>query len=264
MVCMGKKALAVISHGTVAEAKGYTNVRDTLMHTFPDYDIFEAYTSPRVIARLARERGIYMPSCAQLFKQLCDLGYREVACQSLHIIPGSEYEKILEQMKSYAYRFDCMTAGVPLLWDRWDLGACVDALRHNAPCCDKQEALIWIGHGSQNAADIRYEMLGDMLRQQENQFVSTLERGWRSVLPLLGARNIKTVQLMPLMLTAARHFERDIAGAGDSWKTGLLSAGYTVSVQRKGLGEYPEISDIFCRHFRESLGVDRTVEGSLS
>lgn len=250
---MGKKALAVISHGTVAEAKGYTNARDTLVRAFPEYDLFEAYTSPRVIARLARERGINMPSCAQLLEQLCNLGYGEVACQSLHIIPGGEYEKILEQMKFHAYHFNRLTTGAPLLWDRRDLETCADALRRHAPPCGKQEAVIWIGHGSQNAADIRYEALGAMLNRGKNQFVSTLERGWRSVLPLLQARNIQSVQLLPLMLTAARHVERDIAGKGDSWKTGLASEGYAVSVQRCGLGEYEEIAQIFCRHFSESL-----------
>lgn len=250
---MGKKALAVISHGTVADARGYTFVRNRLIHAFPEYDLFEAYTSPRVIARLNRERGIEMPSCAQQLERLCELGYREVACQSLHIIPGDEYEKILTQMKFYAYRFDRLTTGVPLLWDRRDLQVCADMLSYHVPP-DGQHAIIWIGHGSQNAADIRYETLGRLLNQEKNQFVSTLERGWKSVLPMLQEKNINTVRLMPLMLTAARHVERDIAGTEDnSWRAGLTAAGYEVEVCFTGLGEYEKIADLFCRHFQESL-----------
>ena len=52
---------------------------------------------------------------------------------------------------------------------------------------------------------------------------------------------------MPFMFVAGDHVNNDIAG---DWKKELEDNGYEVSVLMEGLGQNPDIQDIFIEHAR--------------
>ena len=55
--------------------------------------------------------------------------------------------------------------------------------------------------------------------------------------------------LMPLMLSAGRHAERDMAGDGqDSWKSRLLALGYEVVCVMEGFGQIKLIQKLYAAH----------------
>ena len=112
---MTKKALAVISFGTTypqaREAIG--QIEKALSAALPDYDFFRAFTSGMVIRKIEREEGIKIPNPAELMQHLSDAGYEKVLCQSLHVMPGFEYEKMLAQLAPYREKFTQLSVGKP-------------------------------------------------------------------------------------------------------------------------------------------------------
>ena len=51
------------------------------------------------------------------------------------------------------------------------------------------------------------------------------------------------------------HFEEDLAGDTNSWKTAFEAAGIQMELESAGLGFNPQIIDIFCRHMEAALDV---------
>lgn len=60
------------------------------------------------------------------------------------------------------------------------------------------------------------------------------------------------VVLVPLMVVVGNHVAKDIFGTGQSWKTVLEDAGFEIHAIMKGLGEYPEIQEIYVKHLKEA------------
>jgi sirohydrochlorin cobaltochelatase len=68
-----------------------------------------------------------------------------------------------------------------------------------------------------------------------------------TVLAQLKANKAKQVTLVPLMFVAGDHARNDIAG---DWKESLEAAGLKVDVRMEGLGQLPEVQDLFIEHAR--------------
>ena len=119
---MSKKALMVVSFGTTYPdaRRAIENLEERLCAAFPGYDFYRAFTSRMVARKIEKEEGVYIPSPAELLERLADEGYEEVRCQSLHVIFGQEYEKLMEQLRAFRGRFTRLSAGAPLLWDTQD------------------------------------------------------------------------------------------------------------------------------------------------
>ena len=58
----------------------------------------------------------------------------------------------------------------------------------------------------------------------------------------------RNVVLTPLMIVAGDHAVNDMAGEGDSWKSRLEAAGYSIDTILAGLGEYEDIQQMFAEH----------------
>ena len=84
-----KKALLVISFGTSYAETCRKNIRaceQRLAEAFPDRDLFSAFTSEMIIAKLARRDGLQIDNPRQALMRLAEAGYQDVLVQSLHII----------------------------------------------------------------------------------------------------------------------------------------------------------------------------------
>lgn len=254
---MGKKALMVVSFGTsVPQARrAIEQVEEQLRAAFPDHDFFRAFTSGMVARKIEREEGVHIPAPAELLERLAADGYDEVRCQSLHIIFGQEYEKLLAQLAPFRDRFAHLLVGQPLLWDTADYLRLTRALLAEMPQLDEDEAFVFMGHGTEHPANAAYALVENCFRyhRAERVYVGTVE-GFPHldyVLARLDAHEVTRVHLAPLMLVAGDHAINDLAGdEDDSWKSRLESEGYTVETHLRGLGEFAAVGDIFADHCR--------------
>ena len=81
--------------------------------------------------------------------------------------------------------------------------------------------------------------------------MSTLE-GYptlRTVKAQLRSLKARRVRLVPLLFVAGNHAKNDIAG---EWKEALEKEGLQVDCRLEGLGEIPEIQDLYLSHIRSA------------
>ena len=254
---MSKNALVVVSFGTTYPdaRRAIEQLENTLRAAFPDHDFFRAFTSGMVIRKIAREEGVTIPTPEELMEQLAAAGYDEVLCQSLHVIFGQEYEKLLAQLAPYRTRFRRLAVGKPLLWDTPDSLALTRTPLARVPRLAEDEAFVYMGHGTEHRANAAYALVENSFRYAgaERVYVATVEGfpHFDYVTARLHRRQVEKVYLAPLMIVAGDHAQNDLAGEDDeSWKSRLQAEGYQVETILTGLGELPAVGAQFVAHAR--------------
>lgn len=114
----------------------------------PDRDLFRAFTSGMIIRKLRQRDGIDIDTPLQALQKLAAQGYQDVAIQSLHIINGDEYEKIVREVQLLRPLFTRLTLGVPLLSSHNDYVQLMQALRQQMPSLRQTEKVVFMGHGA--------------------------------------------------------------------------------------------------------------------
>ncbi len=117
-----------------------------------------------------------------------------------------------------------------------------------------------MGHGREGADFYPYEKLTEAFRRdgKENFCVGTVEfdPGIAPVLEMVRARRPRHTYLAPLMIVAGDHAINDMAGNdADSWANRIAALGTEANCVLKGLGEYPEVRELFVRHARAAATV---------
>lgn len=214
---------------------------------FEGTEVREAYTS-RIILRRLKARGIEKPNPAEALKQLKAEGFTHILIQSTNIIEGVEMESLRKDVASLAKDFKDVRIGNPLLYTPEDYEAVIAAITRKAA---KEGATVLVGHGTYTPSTAQYAMMDYMLKAKgcNNIHVGTIE-GYPSfddMLAQLKAGGAKKVMLMPFMFVAGDHANNDIAG---DWKKELEDNGYEVSVLMEGLGQNPDIQNLFIEHAR--------------
>lgn len=255
-----KKAILVVSFGTSykeTREKTIEACEKKIKEGLDGYDFHRAYTSNMIIKKLKNRDGINIKNPIQALDRLYDEGYEEVIVQTLHIICGEEFNKLKEQVESYQDKFKKIILGRPLLTYIDDYKEAVEAINHQIPQMEEDEAVVFMGHGTFHESHSSYPALEYMLRDAGiNAYVGTVE-GYPEldqVIDRLKMNNIKKVNLMPFMLVAGDHAINDMAGdEEDSWKTILEEHGFEIKVHLKGLGENPHIQDKFMNHAHDCI-----------
>ena len=258
---MSKKALVVVSFGTSVDVAfpAITNVEDKLKSAFPDHDFFRAFTSKMIIRKLARTRNIVISSPEEVFEKLVAGNYEEVICQPTHIIPGLEYEKMLDMILPYKDDFKSFCIGKPLLTTEEDYEKVAEIVMQQVPCpLPEDEAFLLMGHGTRHAADRTYNKMEHVLRDlgYNNAFIGTVEGFPEAdyIRRRFVRKGIRKVYMMPLLIVAGDHARNDLAGDGeDSWQSRMERDGYETEVILKGIGEIDAIAGLFVEHAKESI-----------
>ena len=250
-----KKAILVVSFGTSyheTRKKTIEACENKIKESFKDYDFYRAFTSGMIINKLKKRDNMFIDNPSEALEKLYNAGYQEVVVQSLHIICGDEYNKLKDMVAQYEDKFDKITIGRPLLTYIDDYRETVEAVKKDLDKMDIDEAVVFMGHGTEHESHSSYPAIEYMFRDYGiNAFVGTVE-GYpelEQVIKKLKNRNIKTVDLLPFMLVAGDHAINDMASdEEDSWKTILEKEGFNVKVHVKGLGENPYIQEKFKNH----------------
>lgn len=250
-----KKAILVVSFGTSyhdTRKKTIEACENKIKESFEGYDFYRAFTSGMIINKLKKRDNMFIDNPTEVLEKLYNNGYKEVIVQSLHIICGDEYNKLKDMVSGFEDKFDKICIGRPLLTYIDDYRETVEAVKQDLDNMDIDEAILFMGHGTEHESHASYPAIEYMFRDYGiNAFVGTVE-GYpelEQVIKKLREYNIKTVDLLPFMLVAGDHAINDMAGDDeDSWKTILEKEGFNVKVHLKGLGENPYIQEKFRNH----------------
>ena len=151
-----KPAIVLAAFGTSTEAfETYHHFEEKVKERFPDYEIRWAFTSRKVRHKLAQEKGQKLNDLPTTLRELQADGYTRVAVQSLHIVPGKEWEKkvVAESRKIPGLK---VALGKPLLSSEKDQQQVLEALAQTFPKDLKDKAVLLVAHGSPRRRGNRY------------------------------------------------------------------------------------------------------------
>lgn len=259
------KVILVVSFGTTyEETRKLTieSIENCICRSFPDYEIRRAFTSHIIINVLGTRDKIIVDTPEEALERIKEEGYREVVVQSLHIMPGEEYEYVSKVVESYKDSFEKITLGRPILYFKGDgqkladdYSIAAEALMSQIP---KTSAAVFMGHGTTHPANACYSCLQLVFRDKkiDNVYIGTVE-GYptaQNVINTLKREKVKQVTLMPFMIVAGNHCNIDMASDDEgSWKQMFLKAGFEVHIFMHGIGENTSIQDIFVQHVRDAI-----------
>lgn len=245
-----KVALLMVHFGTTYDdtrAVTIDAINQKAKETFKDLEIREAYTS-RIVMRRLNNRGIQKADPMSALLRLKADGYTHILVQSSNIIEGVEMESLRRDVASVKQFFKEIRVGNPLLYATEDFERVADIF---ANTYSEKKDYVLVGHGTYTPSTASYAMMDYIFKAKGNGnfHVGTVEAypTFDNVVKQLKTRKAKQVCLIPFMFVAGDHANNDIAG---DWKDDLEEAGYKVDVVMKGLGEYPEIQDIFIEHIQ--------------
>ena len=256
---MGKKKGILLagpgtSHMDALEKTIAALERDIEEH-FPEYQIYRAFTSQRIVKKLKKNQIPVLDVKEALERMTLD-GVKILAVQSSHVINGMEYDNMRKILTEYEDRFEKVSVSAPLLSNAEDYKKVVHTIMENVRIAE-DEALVVMGHGTGHHANSAYPALEYTfhLLGYPQVLVGTAEGfpDLEAVMMKLRVAEYKKVTIMPLMVTAGSHVRKTMAGERESWKTKLEEAGYEIEVMEKGLGEMKGIRHLFLEHLRAAM-----------
>ena len=244
-------ALLMVHFGTTYDetrAKTIDAINEKAVKAFPQLKVREAYTSRIVMKRLA-QRGIRKDTPVDALLKLRSEGIKTVKIQPSYIIDGIEMDRLRQDVEQVRPFFDSIWVSTPLLYSVEDAEKVCDILVNRHPAdSKKREHVLFIGHGTEGPATALYSQLDYMLRANghSNYHVATIE-GYptqQTALAQIKAMKGKKVTLVPLLFVAGDHANNDISV---EWKEAFEKEGLAVDVKLEGLGELPEIQEMYIR-----------------
>lgn len=252
-----KAALLMVHFGTTFDdtrAATIDAINEKAVKEFPEMKVVEAYTSRIIISRLAK-RGIEKPTPRQALLRLAAEGYTHVFIQSTNIIDGIEAQSLVEEANYLVPFFKEVRVGRPLLYSIDD---CLEVEKilseRHAGEAGKNSAVVLVGHGTSTPANAIYSQMDYMFAAEGHpQFLVATVEGYPTydtTLARLKADKVRNVTLVPFMFVAGDHARNDIGG---EWRENLEKEGFRATAVIEGLGQLPQIQDIFIRHIKEGL-----------
>lgn len=252
-----KEAVLMVHFGTTYDEtrqKTIDVINERVRSEFPQAEVREAFTSPRVVKQLAK-RGIRKDNTIEALMRLRADGYRRVTVQPTYVIDGKETALMRHDVEQLRPFFDTLRVGTPLLYSVKDTRHVSDALTARHPADKKKrEHVLFVGHGTAGPATALYSQMDYLLSDtgNDNYHVATIE-GYPTLdgaISRLKAQKAKQVTLVPLLFVAGDHATNDIAV---DWKAELEKQGLKVILNIEGLGEVPAIQAIYVERIKALL-----------
>jgi sirohydrochlorin cobaltochelatase len=249
--------IVIAAFGTTTAAwRSYTFLDEHLRAAFPEQEVHWAFSS-RIVRDFSRQRsGRQAKGPAEILEELQARGFEWAVVQSLHLLAGHEFYRLVEEVQACRMR---TAMGLPLLWAPADYRSFVEALAARLNAVGNGDGIILVGHGTDHPSWATYPALQYLLASQfGNQVYIGVLQGHPSrneVVAEVVRSGRRRIRLLPLMLVAGRHLQKELAGPQDSWKASLEEAGLTVTLDATGLLHYPEVIKIFQDHIGNALEI---------
>ncbi len=226
----------------------------------PDMEVRWAYTANRIRAKL-RRRGLPGKSVAEALTDMADEGFRHVAVQSLHTLPGVEYDWTAQQARAMLHPRKGLTdvaIGAPLLQSPEDMERAAEALAGYIPAeRGEGDGVILAGHGTYHqgqAFQLAFESV--VSRSMPNVLVGTLmgAPGVRDLGERLARRGVRRVFLLPFMCVPGHHVQVDLFGEHpNAWEAALRAMDLEVVPVEKGSLGHAGFQRIWLEHLAEAV-----------
>ena len=245
--------IILTAFGTTSSArKSYEKIEAALHLKLPDHPIYWSYSSRMVTAQLKKEQQITVKTVPQLLEEFIKKGNDKVIVQSLHLFAGYEFHKLCRDVSSSPIQCGI---GLPLLTMPDDYQQLSTLLQ---PIIDKQQnpdtAILIMGHGTDHPIWTAYSALQQHLRMcfDDSIFVGVVEKfpHCDQLIDNIREQGYKRVFMIPLFLVAGLHYNRDMMGDANSWKTRLHQHSISVDSFPHGIGMLPGIEDIIYNHLQ--------------
>ncbi len=255
-----KKAILFAAHGSKNRAarSALGNILKMAKERYPDLIIQSAFTSTHVLKKM-KEQGQKLPTVKQNLEQLAQEGVTHVVVQSLHVIPGSEFNNIsrlISRVERGEIPLEKAVLGSPLLSGEKEIDEVSDMILNLIEKRDpEKEALILVAHGSKysDSGNALYDKFKQILEAKDkNAYLGKLnaEEGIVEIGDRIKESGIKKAYMLPLLFGAGNHVKKDMAGENkDSWKNIVASRGIEVETVPQGIGEF----DVFAERWMDNL-----------
>ncbi len=257
-------ALLIVCFGTThgRAQKTFEDFDADLEKRYSGKEIRWAYTSSIIRKRL-KEKGKELEGVYESLMDLRDDGYTKITMQSLHTIPGNEYDDMVRDYRRFRHSIPeeeeiSITMGKPLLVSYNDLEKTAQGLLRNAPKNrNPDEGLVFMGHGSEHHAGLVYTALASVLQEKDSNAVLGCAEGHPGINKVISEcreKELDTLWLIPFMSIAGDHAVNDLAGDGkSSWKSILTANGFICKIDLNGTLRNRYIKDIWLEHLDEGL-----------
>lgn len=256
-----QKGILLVSFGTSyadSRQKTIDKMLEDVVDAFPEYRVYQAWTSKMILNILKERENIHIPSIEEAMTQIHQDGITNLTVQPTHLINGLENDLMKDIISSMAPSSMEICFGAPLLTTTKDHYQVLDTVMEVFSDVPTEDALVFMGHGTTHYVNSVYAALDYTLKDMgySHAFMGTVEAypDLSTLIRLVGKVQPKRVHLAPFMLVAGDHANNDMAGPEeDSWKSRFEAAGYEVVCHLKGLGEYPGIRKIYLEHLNKAL-----------
>ncbi len=298
------KAILLVAFGSTWQNSfnAFDSTVEAYKKQFPDCDVYMSFSSAICINRAAagehandegedkaEVRNYYAPNF--WLHAFGSAKYDEIIVQSLQVIPGEEYSRVINYIKDFANNnlgdLDdeylskvVLKLGTPLLNNVDDVKNVAEQI--NKLYADKaNEGIVaFMGHGNPDSydtykANVRYTQLEEALQAySKNYFVGTVDmpdnykQDVYARIKAMGVEN-GAINLFPLMSIAGDHAHNDMAGEGDeywdaedeesednSWFEYFSNKGFAPVSNMFGLLEINEIRDIWMDHTKNPVELE--------
>lgn len=255
---MKRKDIPIVltAFGTTAKAfSTYEKMDVVFKQSFPENPIYWAYSSRMVKCTLKKNKQLDLKGPVEMAQILADQGHQWAVLQSLHLICGHEFDRLVSERDNANIR---SSIGLPLLTSQSDYENTAAALAQLFPEAG-DEAVVLVGHGTDHPAWTAYPAMEAVMRKQygDRVFVGVVEEfpDMDYTLARIQKAGFKKVCLIPMLLVAGMHFKKDFTIEEHSWQKTFERNGIQVSVVDHGVGDLEGITKIFCSHIADALDV---------
>ncbi|MBO7584348.1 MAG: sirohydrochlorin cobaltochelatase [Bacteroidales bacterium] len=290
------KAILLVAFGSTWQQAfdAFDETIEAYRKAFPQYDVYLSFSSAICINRAAAGenaadgaeiRNYYAPPFWYTAFAQKGVMYSEIVTQSLQVIPGEEYTRVINYIKDFANNANgdldddylsrvVLKLGVPLLQDEdKDVNAVAKALNNLYKGQAANDIVAFMGHGNPDSydtykANIRYTQLEEALQQiNPHYFVGTvdmMENFKPHVYERMAEAGLNTsnrkVYLHPLMSIDGDHGHNDMAG--DDLPEQFVGKSYTFDDLLDEANDEGEVEDCSWKVFFGAKGSGFTCDNS--
>ena len=259
---IGDKELLVVSFGTsYNDSRRLTigGIEAAIAEAIPEYAVRRGFTAQIIIDHVERRDKIHIDNVTEALERAVANKVKTLVVQPTHLMHGIEYDELCATLAEYAENFEKVTVGEPLLTSDEDFDRVADIMINLMKDYDDgKTAIVYMGHGTEHESNAVYARMQELLTSKgaANYYVGTVEAepSLEDVMEAIKDKGYTRVVLRDMMVVCGDHANNDMAGdEEDSWKSILTAAGYQVECVLEGLGQVPEIQQIYVEHAQKAV-----------
>ena len=277
---IGANEILVVSFGTSfnqSRTQDIGTIEHAIAEAFPDWSVRRAFTAQIIINHILARDGVKIDNMQQALDRAVENKVQNLIVQPTHLMHGAEYDELVGILDGYKDKFASVKVAEPLLGEvgadptviNADKEAVAKAVVDHtlsefggqAQADAEGTALVLMGHGTSHTANVTYNQMQAQMDQlgYKNVFIGTVEgepeeTSCENIIKAVKDAGYKNVILRPLMVVAGDHANNDMAGdEEDSWKSAFEAEGYEVVCVVEGLGQLPEIQQLYVKHAQEAI-----------